>query len=389
MAGSKNSVDRRQFVRLAAAGAVPSAGLLKGAGTGDALTPGAGSSQQKHSPHIGRKLRIATTQTNRSPYARGLSIDPFHKQFVAKDIPKSVDGWLKWYEELIARAAKQQCQLVVLTEDITNLGHVMTYLDDRSLFRDTVKWQTPRVAERLGAVARKHSIHIVASYYAQEKEDIYNVADLFGPNGDILGRYRKVHLPEYELWQVAAGSEFPAFETDLGWISMLICYDQMWPESVSCCALNGAQLVCQPSAAELTDYHMRTRARDNQIHFVSSTWRNSMIVSPKAKILACAQKEDPAVVWADVDLVNATKPPDDYFWEELYSGIKDHKERRLKFRRPDAYGVLVEKHPPLANQYPKGGVANTPEAIERVYRKYKKLMQDKASGKKLPYHWTF
>ena len=74
---------------------------------------------------------------------------------------------------------------------------------------------------------------IVACYFALEGDAIYNVADLFGPNGELVGRYRKVHLPQYELWQVTAGDVFPAFETALGWISMLICYDQMWPESAA------------------------------------------------------------------------------------------------------------------------------------------------------------
>ena len=277
----------------------------------------------------------------------------------------------------------------MLTEDITDLAHVMTYLDDRSLFTDTVKWQTQRVAERIGRAARKHSIYVVASYFALEEGTIFNVADLFGPKGDIIGRYRKVHLPEYELWQVTAGDEFPAFETDLGWIGMLICYDQMWPESTLCCAMNGAQIICQPSAASLTVYHMQARARDSQVHFLSSTYRNSMIVSPKAKVLADAKQKDPTIVWANVDIENATKPADNSFWEHLYSGIKDHKERHLKFRRHDAYGALVQERPPLANQYPGGGVADTPQAIDHVYRIHKKMMENRANGKPVPYHWTF
>jgi len=151
---------------------------------------------------------------------------------------------------------------------------------------------------------------------------------------------------------------------------MLICYDQMWPESAACCALNGAQIICQPSAASLTDYHMRTRAMDNQVHHVSSTYANSMIVSPRAEVLADAQHEDPAIAWADVDVRGATRG-DEFFYETLYSGIQDHKQRHLNFRRSDTYHVLTEKRPPLANQYPAGGVANTPESIAEVYRQHK------------------
>ena len=150
---------------------------------------------------------------------------------------------------MFGRAARQNCKLAVITEDFTRLSRCMRYLDDRSIFQQAVARQTPMIRERLENVARKNNMYLVACYFAQEGEQVFNVADLFGPTGDLIGRYRKVHMPQYELWQVTPGDVFPAFETDIGWISMLICYDQMWPESAACCAMNGAQIICQPSAA--------------------------------------------------------------------------------------------------------------------------------------------
>jgi len=264
----------------------------------------------------------------------------------------------------------------------------MTFLDDRSIFRTAVQKQTSLVPERLRAASRKHSMFVVACYFALEGDAIYNVADLFDRRGERVGRYRKVHLPQYEKWQVRAGDFFPAFETELGWIGMLICYDQKWPESASCCALNGAQLICQPTAASLTDYLMRTRAMDSQVHIVSSTWRNSMITSPRAEVLVNAEEREDAVVWADVDLDTATEA-DALFWETLYSGVQNHKERHLKFRRPDAYGVLTTPRPPLADQYAEDGVADTPEAIAEVYRIHKEMQQKMARGEQVPYHWNW
>jgi hypothetical protein len=127
---------------------------------------------------------------------------------------------------------------------------------------------------------------------------------------------------------------------------------------------------------------------DNQVHHISSTSQNSLIVSPRAEVLADAEDKDPAVVWADVDVVGATLG-DKYFFETLYSGIQNHKERHLKFRRPDAYGVLTRQPPPLASQYPDGGVANTPEAIAEVYRKHKAAMQKAVRREDVPYHWRW
>ncbi len=334
------------------------------------------------------RIRIGTIQSNQVPTCRGLKTDPFAEDFSLPDLLTAIERRLAWYEQLLERAAADKCQLAVLTEDFTRLSSCMTFLDDRSIFRRAVEKQTALIPERLTALARKYSLHIVACYFAAEGTDIYNVADLFGSRGTLVGRYRKVHLPQYELWQVRAGDAFPAFETDLGWLSMLICYDQMWPESAACCAMNGAQIICQPSAASLTDFHMRTRAMDNQVHHVSSTYANSMIVSPRAEILADARQEDPAIAWADVDVRGATRG-DEFFYETLYSGIQDHKQRHLHFRRSDAYHVLTEKHPPLAQQYPAHDAANTPEKIADVYRQHKEAHRKGLRGEPVPYHWRW
>ena len=104
--------------------------------------------------------------------------------------------------------------------------------------------------------------------------------------------------------------------------------------------------------------------------------------------LADAKTEDPAIAWSDVSVKGATLG-DPFFYETLYSGVQDHKERHLKFRRPDAYRVLTEKQPPLASQYPEGGVANTPEAIAEVYRKHKEAQVKSLKGEPVPYHWRW
>lgn len=333
-------------------------------------------------------IRVSVIQSSTNPDAAGLRTNPFSDDFARADLFESIGRHLTWFEKWFAEAAADQCQLTVITEDFTRLGMVCTYLDDRDLFREAVTRQTPLIAERVGEAARKHGMYIVASYYALEGDAIYNVADLFDPAGEIAGRYRKVHLPLYEQWQVQAGSAFPAFETHLGWIGMLVCYDQKWPEAVACCALNGAQIICQPSAASLKDYHMRTRAMDAQVFMLSSTYMRSMIVSPGAEVLADAGEQEHAVVWADIDSNVATEA-DEFYWEYLYSGIRDHKERQLKFRCPEAYGAVTASHPPLAGQYPEGGRADTPEAIAEVYRIHKAMQQKIARGEETPYHWRW
>ena len=382
----KKEITRREFIRTTAGTA---AAASVGFGIQSAALGGtSASSESMRRKKMSDKVRIATSQSNGVPTCKGLKTDPFGDKFSRDDLLESIRKRISWYEDIFDQAGKEECDLIVITENFTRLSSCMTFLDDRSIFRDAVAMQTKIIPERLGASAKKNSMFIVACYYAMEHDTIYNVSDLFDRQGNLAGRYRKVHLPQYELWQVTAGNSFPAFETDIGWIGMLICYDQMWPESASCCAMNGAQVICQPSAASLKDYHMRTRAMDNQVHFISSTWKNSMIASPRAEILADAGEEDPAIVWADVDIGGATLS-NEMFWEYLYSGIRDNKERHLKFRKPEAYGVLTEKHPPLADQYPEDAVANTPEEIMRVYRIHKEQRQRALRGEKVLYNWNW
>lgn len=372
-------LNRRDFVKLAATGAT----LLA-----TAAMPGQkAASQPARRPGNAKLVRIAALQTQRNDRVQGLCIDPFRMEFSVKQLNQSIDGWLAHYEELIARSAGEQCRLAVVPEDFTHVFDSAMFLDDRAIFRNAVARQTPLIAERFGAAAKRHGMHLIACYFAAEGDRIHNVADLFGPSGDRLGRYRKVHLPQYELWQVTPGDGFPAFETELGWIGMLICYDQMWPEAAACCTQNGAQLICHPSAAILKDFYLRQRAYENQVHYLSASQLDSMVAATTGEILARGDNRDPAVVWADVDL--RTGPlADKYFYDCLYSGIQDHKERHLKFRRPETYKVLTEKKTPLAAQYPAGGVANTPEEIDRVYQIVKKIRQGDPEYRNR-YHWRW
>ncbi len=334
----------------------------------------------------GNATRLATTQC--VAHSAPKEADPFGEAF-------SLEAARQWSRErvdahaaVLARAGEAGADLAVTGEDIAALSGSATYLDDRTIFRTLVPDTSAYVHQVMGEVARRHRMHIVACFYEVEGDAIFNSAVLFGRDGEVIGRYHKVHLPVYETWMVSAGDSFPAFETDLGVVGMLICYDQMWPESAAACALNGARIICHPSAATLPDYHMRTRAMDYQVCYVSGTRRGSLIVAPNAKVLADAGEANDVFITADVDLATASIALEG-FWETIYSGIRDHRERHLKLRRPDAYGILLDPNPPALRAYPPGGVANTPEAIQKVYQKQVAEYRRSSRGEQEQYHWRW
>ncbi len=289
---------------------------------------------------------------------------------------------------LLARAGEQGADLAVAGEDIASLGYALTYLDDPAVFRTLARESADYARGVLARIARRHTMHVVACFFEPDRDSVYNVAVLYARDGEVIGRYHKVHLPVYETWAVTPGNSFPAYETDIGVVGMLICYDQMWPESAAACALNGARIICHPSAASLPDYQMRARAMDCQVFYISATRSGSRIVSPTARILADAGERDEAVVTADADIANASLAPEN-FWEYLYSGIRDHRERHLRLRRQDAYGVLLNAGPPALNAYPNRGIANAPEAIRDIYEKQKQDYLRGLRGESQHYTWSW
>lgn len=133
-------------------------------------------------------------------------------------------------------------------------------------------------------------------------------------SGDgVLGHHRKVHLPPGERGVFGAGGDFAAFDTPIGRIGMLICYDKTFPEAARQLALDGAGLiaslsawpVCREDPASLVRHDLQvrhfnlldqTRALENQVVWVSSNQvgrvgrlrfpGQSKVVDPRGRVLA-------------------------------------------------------------------------------------------------------
>jgi predicted amidohydrolase len=136
---------------------------------------------------------------------------------------------------------------------------------------------------------------------------VHNTAVLLGPDGAVLGAYRKTHPFCTELrsrggW-VTPGDEACVVETDLGRIGLIICFDGDYPELSRITAVRGAELICRPSAllrsADIWELTNRARAYDNHVYVVGANatgadpagvlyFGNSMVVSPIGEVLARA-----------------------------------------------------------------------------------------------------
>ena len=277
---------------------------------------------------------------------------------------------------------------MLLTEDFTHVGLAATFLDDRSVFRRVAEHQAEVVPRRLAALARRLGRHLAGSYYAAEGDLVRNVCDLFGPDGSRLGRYRKVHLPEYERWQVAAGDDFPVFETDLGRIGLLICYDQNWPEAFAALALGGAEVVLHPSAETIPEYRMLCRSVDHHVFYASACPRGSAIASPVQTMLARSTGKDPEVIAAELS-APLIAFGDERYYDALYSGIREHRLRELRYRLPDTYGILVDREPPVLTTAAVPAAPSSDDEVARIYEHHRAARLAAARGLEEPCHWDY
>lgn len=179
--------------------------------------------------------------------------------------------------------------------------------------------------------ARTRTILVTPLFEYAAGGEFYNSAVLIGSDGKVIGVYRKTHIPftkSFEKFYFAPGHDFPVFETPIGRIGILICYDRWFPEGWGRLRDQGAEIVCVPiaswryegsSEAPWWDALHRMRAREN-LMFVAASNRTgqegdwgyigtSLIVSPTGDVLAQLDEtsEGAAVATLDLDLVRQSR----------------------------------------------------------------------------------
>ena len=114
------------------------------------------------------------------------------------------------YEPLVAEAARQKADLVVL-------GETLTYPGLGKKYHEVAEPIPGPSTEYFGRLAKKHNLYIVAGLLERDGHLVYNVAVLIGPDGEVVGKYRKTCLPRGEVeGGIAPGSDYPVFPTRFG-----------------------------------------------------------------------------------------------------------------------------------------------------------------------------
>jgi predicted amidohydrolase len=217
----------------------------------------------------------------------------------------------------LRRAGELGSDLVLLPEGFATKGLRATFTATRASYA-TVCEPVPggAIAELAAAAARRHRMYVVAPILERDGAALYNTAAVFDRRGDVVGKYRKIHLPPPgETAVFTPGGAAPVFDLDFGRIAIEICYDLNYPELARMYALAGAEVLCWPTMwGDPADYqlaYMRGQAVANAVFFVGANYcqpgrktghpGQSAIIDPDGRVLANTGNR-PGVASAVMDL---------------------------------------------------------------------------------------
>lgn len=217
-----------------------------------------------------------------------------------------LDDNLDQAEKLIREAAESGCQLVSLPEYFCFMGH-----KDRDKLAIKESDGSGRIQDFLYKISRKYAIWIIGGTLPIETNDpnrIYNSLLVYGPDGQRITRYDKIHLFSFtkgsesynEAISIRAGKPEPhVFDAPFGRVGVAVCYDLRFPELFR--AMDDIQLLVIPSAFTYTtgqahwEILLRARAIENQCYVLAPaqggkhengrrTWGHSMLITPWGEV---------------------------------------------------------------------------------------------------------
>jgi predicted amidohydrolase len=186
------------------------------------------------------------------------------------------------YCRMLDEAGKAGCDIVCLPESLTTVG--VPDVKAADLAQPIPAGSAYRA---LADKAREHRMYVVGCFPEREGKLVYNTAFLVDREGNLVGKYRKVHLPEEEVdGGYTPGDDFPVFTTDFGPVGMMICWDVSFPEVARILTLKGARIILMPIWDGLEPL-TQARAVENGCFVIQSSYGSpTCIIDPRGKVLA-------------------------------------------------------------------------------------------------------
>ena len=270
--------------------------------------------------------------------------------------------------EMVRDAARRGARVVCLPELFRT--QYFCQREDAALF-DLAEPIPGPSSERLAALARELGVVLIASLFEKRARGVYhNTAAVLDADGSLKGIYRKMHIPDdplyYEKFYFTPGDlGFCAFDTRVGKLGALVCWDQWYPEAARLTALQGADVLFYPTAigwhpAEKQEFGrgqhdawrtiQRSHAIANGVYVAVANrvgheagdiqgnaapgpglefWGGSFVADPFGAVIAEASHDREEVLLAEVDLAKL---------EDVRRNWPFLRDRRI-----DAYGSITQR----------------------------------------------
>jgi N-carbamoylputrescine amidase len=201
---------------------------------------------------------------------------------------------------------------------------------------------------RMQRVGKENKVVLICPIFEIEGESFYNSAVVIDADGEVLGSYRKIHVPQIPLWEeryyFSSGDHgFPVFRTKFGPIGVQICWDNFFPEGSRILALKGAKIIFSPTAAAFASQRKwETVISGNsvangiyifRVNRVGSEakqdfYGRSFCISPEGELLDKPTGMKDSIALVEIDLKNIDKARKEWPF--------------LRDRRPDGYKEILQ-----------------------------------------------
>ena len=262
----------------------------------------------------------------------------------------------------ISQAAKDGANIICTQELFAS--EYFCQIEDHKYFKLGEPIPGPSTAE-MQKLARRHKVVIIASLFEKRAAGLYhNTAAIIDATGEMLGIYRKMHIPDdplyYEKFYFTPGDlGFRSWQTKYGKIGVCVCWDQWYPEAARLTAMQGAEILFYPTAIgwhpkEKSEYGenqhaawelmQRSHAVANGCYVAAVNriglekpdggdgiefWGQSFVAAPSGQIMTRASVDKEETLLVPVDLTQVE------FSRTHWPFLRD--------RRVDAYGDLSKR----------------------------------------------
>lgn len=201
---------------------------------------------------------------------------------------------------------------------------------------------------RMQKMAEEYEVVLICPIFEMGEDGFFNSAVIIDAGGEILGTYRKIHVPQIPLWEekyyfLPGNLGFPVFKTKFAVIGVQICWDNFFPEGSRILTLKGAQIIFSPTAAAFASQKkwemvIASNAISNGVYIFrvnrvgseekQDFYGRSFCVSPEGELLDKPTGLKEGIALIDIHLKDIEKVRKEWPF--------------FKDRRPDAYHEILQ-----------------------------------------------